>query len=105
MWRSAPAVQISGSLRASEALLEPEQAVAVAALLWHEHGPHMPFAAWDSWAAAVEAAAAALPCTQERGRRSRVWVLRFLSQVAAQVPVVQSKEADRQWERTWQARS
>lgn len=96
-------MQVSGSLQASDALLGPEQALAVAALMWQEHGPHMPLTAWESWAAAVEAAAAALPCTQELGRRSRVWVLRFLTQVAAQVPVAQSKEAHGQWNQSWQA--
>lgn len=76
----------------------------MAALLWHQHGAHMPLAACESWAASVTAAVASLPRVKQLGGSWRLWTLRFLQEVAAQFPADQSQQhADGRWTKAWQA--
>lgn len=104
-------MQMSGSLRSgslppSEALSGPEQALAVAALLWHQHGSHMPLGAAQSWAASVHTAVGLLPRVKQLGSGWRLWILWFLHQAAVQFPVDQLQQrADGpySWTKTWQA--
>lgn len=106
-------VQTSASLRQpDETLAGPRRALAVASLLWHEHGGQIPAAACQSWAASVAVAVGQLQESDASRRSSsagcHVWELRFLRQVAEYLPSSlheqqqQQSEGLQQWTKMWQ---